>query len=140
VALAVEDEASSAASFFVGNLNFVKIRWLDGLVIAYGILLIAAGIHGYLSPHGTANPMVSLITRSVSGAIAIGLAAYTTTNPRVGRIGSAVLALLIFGHTGVLYLQKGGVTSLVLCVASLIVVCCLLGGHFAAMKKRKSGL
>jgi hypothetical protein len=138
VALAVEDEASSAASFFVGNLKSVKIRWLDGLVIAYGILLIASGIYGYFLHN--ANSMVALITRSVSGAIELGLVAYTTTNPRVGRIGAAVVALVIFGHTAMLYFQKRGVTSLILSVASLIVVCCLLGGHFAAMKKRKSGL
>jgi len=116
----------------------MRLKWLDGLVIFYGILLIAFGIQGYLKHD--ANSTAALITRTISGVIVIGLAAYTKTNPRVGRIGSAVIALLIMGHTFPLYFQKHGTVALILALSSLVVFCSLLGGHFAAVQKKKSGL
>jgi uncharacterized membrane protein (UPF0136 family) len=113
----------------------MKSQWLDAVVVAYAILLVASGIHGFLD-----HNMVALITRCVSGAVVLGLAAYGKTNPRVGRIGIAVLALVIMGHTAVEYLKRHGTTSLILAVASLVVFACLLSGHFLAMRKLKAGV
>jgi hypothetical protein len=116
----------------------MRVRWLDGLVLLYGIILIASGIYGYLLHNS--NSTAALIGRCAAGAIVIGLAAYTRTNPRMGRIGVAVISLLTFGHTLQLYFEKHSKTGLAISIISLLVFVCLLGGHFAAMKKKKSGL
>jgi len=112
----------------------MKIKWLDGLVIAYGVLLIGMGIYATVTYHEIA----SLLGGGISGVLEIGLALYTKTNPRVGRIGSAVIALALIGMMGHEYQKSGKPNFLILTVASVIVFACLLGGHFYAMSKRKS--
>ncbi len=112
----------------------MRMRWLDALVLAYGILLIAMGIYASAKYHETA----SLIGGGVTGVLEIGFAAFTVTNPRVGRIGSAVIALLLIGMMGSEYAKSGKLNFLILTVASVIVFVCLMGGHFYAMSKRKS--
>ena len=110
----------------------MRIRWLDALVLFYGILLIVLAVDGYL--HGS---LISLISGGIFGLLEIGFAAFTTTNPRVGRIGSAVVALIILGRFLPSYFENHKTTSLILAVASAIVFVCLLGGHFYAMSRRK---
>jgi uncharacterized membrane protein (UPF0136 family) len=111
----------------------MRLRWLDALILGYGILLIVMGIVGYL--HGS---VISLVTGGISGVLEIGFAALTTTNPRVGRIGSAVVALLILGSMLPESIKKGKADFIILAVASGIVFACLMGGHFYAMSRRKA--
>jgi hypothetical protein len=110
----------------------MRSKWLDVVVLVYALLLVASGIHAFFD-HNT----VGLITRCISGVVVLCLAAYGRTNPRVGRIGIAVLALVIMGHTAIEFFKKHGTTSLILAVASLIVFASLGAGHMLAMKKLK---
>lgn len=113
----------------------MRMRWLDGLVILYGVFLIAMGIYGFATKGST----VSLIAGTISGLIEIGLGVITPKNPRVGRIGAAVVALLMFGNFAK-ELHPGGKPDLIaIAVVSMIVFLLLLGGHFYAMNRRKSG-
>ena len=111
----------------------MRLRWLDALVLFYGILLIAMGIYGYMAT----KHMPSLIAGCTAGVLVIGFAALTQSNPRVGRIGSAVIALLMVGMFTPKILD-GKLDLAILGVASLIVFLCLAGGHFYAMSRRKA--
>lgn len=103
------------------------------MVLLYGIFLIAMAIQGYLK-----GSVVSLISGGAAGMLEIGLAAYTRTNPRIGRMGSALIALLIFGRFAPAYFTGHKLTSLALAVVSIVVFLCLLGGHFYAVSRRKA--
>jgi uncharacterized membrane protein (UPF0136 family) len=110
------------------------MRWLDNLVLVYGIFLIAMGIYGFIGAHS----VVSLIAGSVSGIIEIGFALVTPKNPRLGRIGASVVALLMLGKFAP-EVHSGGKPDLMAIAAfSLVVFACLLGGHFYAMNRRKA--
>jgi hypothetical protein len=108
----------------------MKLKGLDIIVLVYAVILIGAGVDG-----GMEHKTVALITRIVAGVVVLGLLALKQVNPRVSRIGTAVFALVILGHTGWEAIKKPGVTAMIITVASLIVVCSLVEGHFAAMKK-----
>jgi hypothetical protein len=109
------------------------MQWLDALVLFYGILLIVMAVIGFLK-----GSVISLIVGGVCGALEIGFAALAKSNPRVGRIGSAVISLLILGQFLPAYFAKHLTTALILWVSSLIVFVCLLGGHLYAMRLRKA--
>jgi uncharacterized membrane protein (UPF0136 family) len=109
------------------------MRWLDALVIFYGILLILMGIDGFLH-----KSIISLIAGGTCGILEIGFAALSVTNPRVGRIGSAIIAVLMIGKFTPDYFKDHKLAELILMVSSIVVFCCLLGGHFYAMSKRKA--
>jgi len=113
----------------------MRMRWLDALVLVYGILLITLALYAYFVAHS----LPSLIFGGGSGILEIGFAALTRSNPRVGRIGSAVVALLIAGKFVPECFKPNPKWDFVLLAASSVVVfVCLLGGHFYAMSKRKA--
>ncbi|HWD40323.1 MAG TPA: TMEM14 family protein [Fimbriimonas sp.] len=111
----------------------MRMRWLDGLVLAYGLLLIVMAIYAYAVAHS----VMSLIMGGGSGILEIGFAALTQTNPRIGRIGSAAISLVLMGFFIPEALKKGKVDMYILAAASVIVFVCLMGGHFYAMSRRK---
>jgi uncharacterized membrane protein YccC len=110
----------------------MRLRWIDGLVLAYGILLIGMALFAYIAH----KSLLSLIMGGTTGMLEIGFAALARTNPRPARMGSGVIALLLFGMMGREYAKTGKVDFLVLTLASGAVFACLLGGHFYAMSKR----
>lgn len=103
------------------------------LIFIYGIFLIVMGIDGYLH-HST----VSLIVAGTCGVLEIGCAAMAKTNPRLGFIGAAAIALLVLGSRLPAALSKGGWAAWISTAFSLVVIVVLLGSHLLAMSKRKS--
>ena len=113
----------------------MRLRWLDALVLSYGILLIALALYAFETKHS----IMSLIMGGGSGVLEIGLAALSLTHPRPGRIGCAVVALIL----SVFFVQQCIKSDfkwdfVVLAVASIIVVVSLMGGHLYAMSKKKA--
>ena len=111
----------------------MRFRALDFLVLAYGIILIVMAIDGFLH-----HSVISLISGGLCGLIELGFAALRPKNPRVSRIGAAVVALLILLKFAPDYFHKHQTPALILALSSLIVVMCLVGGHFVAMSQKKS--
>lgn len=95
------------------------------------------GLHGYLGAHS----MPSLIGGTAIGLIEIFLAALSKTNPRVGFIGAAVVALLASGNWIGLLVRAGKLViypELVGLILSLGLALYLVGGHVTA-KRRSRG-
>ena len=70
----------------------MKPKVLDGIVLAYGLFLIVLGIVGY----ATSQHLISLIAGGVSGALVLFFLAITAKFRQAGRIGVAVISLLMF--------------------------------------------
>lgn len=104
------------------------------IVAIYGLLSIALGFYGYLEKGSS----VSLIAGGITGLLLLGSVALAKTNPRVARIGAAVIALLMLGQMGRSAMKEPKWHTITMAVASLIVLIILVGGHFAAMSKRKA--
>jgi len=122
----------------------VKPKVLDGLVLAYGLLLIALGIVGYAIGHS----VISLIAGGVSGALVLFFLAITAKKRQVGRIGVAVISLLMFlNFAGAIAKNLTADPAIasktpvwqayVLAPVSLLVFLALGIGHMLAMKERK---
>ncbi len=119
----------------------MKPKLLDGLVLAYGLLLIALGIYGYAKDQS----LISLIAGGASGAIVLLFLVITAKNRQAGRIGVAVVSLLLLGRFGMssmkaLHAPPDGAAVwhvYTIAVASLIVFLALGFGHMSAVKARK---
>ena len=123
----------------------MKPKVLDGLVLAYGLLLIALGVVGYALGHS----VISLIAGGVSGALVLFFLAITAKKRQIGRIGVAVISLLMFlNFAGAIASRLSAVATAnppktpiwqayVLAPVSLLVFLALGFGHMAAMKARK---
>lgn len=101
--------------------------------------MIAMGLQAYLFPDGKAS-LPSLIAGAGVGVIEIGLAAYSKTNPRVGFIGAAVVALLPLGRFLPHLIKDGHLViypSLVGDVLSIGLALYLVGGHLAAKRRSR---
>lgn len=111
---------------------------LNALVAVYGVLLIVLGAYGYLFTES--KSIVSLIAGGAAGLLTLAFLWYTKTNPRVGRIGNAVVALALAGQ----FLPKAlkGPASpgdaiwhvWTIALASILVFLALGAGHMMAMK------
>lgn len=112
----------------------MKAKWLDALVLVYGALLIGLGLEAYLAKQS----LPSLLGGGGLGLAAIFFAAFTSVNPRVGRIGAAVVTLLTLGRFVPALLKEPKWSNIVLVVASLIVFGCLGAGHMLAMKAKRN--
>ncbi len=104
-------------------------------ILIYAILAIALGAYGYWEK----GSVVSIIAGGIAGLLLLGSLALAKTNPRVGRIAAAVVALLMLGQMGRKAFEDGTWHTIAMTVASLIVIGILVGGHFSAMAKRKAG-
>lgn len=113
----------------------MRFRSLDALVLVYAILLIALGIYAYLDVHH----LPSMLGGVGSGVVELLFLAYTSKNPRVGRMGAAIVALLLFFMFFGMMIQKGPAwNNVTIALASLIVVVALVGGHMTAMSRRRA--
>jgi uncharacterized membrane protein (UPF0136 family) len=122
----------------------VKPKALDRIVLSYGIFLIVMGVIGYVVGHH----LMSLIAGGLAGALVLFFLAITAKKRQIGRIGVAVISLLMF-------LQFAGSIAMrltadpatapktpiwqayVIAPVSLLVFAALGMGHMAAMKERR---
>ena len=119
----------------------MKPKVLDALVLAYGLILIALGVIGYMKD-GSA---ISLGAGVVSGLIVLGFLAITAKKRQVGRIGVAVVSLLLLGQFGMKSIKAIGAPDdgkavwhvYIIAITSLVVFVALGLGHMMAMKEKK---
>lgn len=122
----------------------MKPKVLDGLVLGYGLLLIALGVIGYL----ISGSIISLIAGGGAGALVLVFLAITAKKRQIGRIGVAVISLLMLGNFGVKAIKSLSAAPMTgtqtptwhvwtIAIASLIVFLALGLGHMAAMKERR---
>lgn len=70
----------------------MKPKVLDALVLVYGLLLIALGVIGYVVGHH----FMSLVGGGTAGVLVLGFLYITAKKRQLGRIGVAVVSLLMF--------------------------------------------
>lgn len=110
------------------------MKFVDVVVLLDALVLIVMGILGFAEGHSVA----SLVAGVLFGGLLLGFLAYTKTNPRVGRIGAAVVCLLPLGRFLPALLKKHNIYPAGIIVACSIITFCVLGaGHMMAMSKRK---
>lgn len=110
---------------------------IDVVVLIYALLSLGMGLEAYIAK----KSLPSLLGGGGAGIILIGLLALGKTNPRAGRIGSAIVTLLLLGRFSPTFLtQWTWYPAGIMAIASAIVFAVLAGGHMAAMKKKKAGL
>jgi len=113
----------------------MRLRSLDVLVAAYGLLVIALAVYAFVATHSK----MSLMMGGSSGVLVLILLAVSFKSPRVGRIGTAVIALIL----GIFFIKeclKTGFAKVdfdVLALASIVVVVALGAGHMYAMKQKR---
>lgn len=119
----------------------MKPKVLDGLVLAYGLLLIALGVFGYLKD----GSIISLAAGVGSGAVVLVFLAITAKKRQLGRIGVAVVSLLLLGRFGMQSMKAMNAAAdgkavwhvYTIAIASLIVFLALGAGHMMAMRERR---
>ena len=119
----------------------MKPKVLDGLVLVYGLLLIALGVYGYTKD----GSVISLLAGGISGLLVLGFLAVTAKNRQLGRIGVAVVSLLLLGRFGMSAFKALNAPSdgaavwhiYTIALASLVVFVALGVGHLGATKARK---
>ena len=103
------------------------MSWLKAVLVLYSLLNIIGGVAGYV----TKQSMPSLISGVAAGAIILGAAAFAVTNPKVGYIVAAVVTLADLGFFAPKLMKGGGLWPAgVMVVTSVIVLICLVAGHF----------
>lgn len=115
------------------------MKLVDVAVLSLAIVSIVFGILGATGATGGHPSMMSLIAGGGLGAGLLGFLAFTKTNPRVGRIGAAVITLVLVLWSASTFFRKGtwyphGI-MMILSIATLAI---LLHGHFSAMKAKKA--
>ncbi len=106
---------------------------LNVFLLIYGILMIAMGIHGFVSKGSVA----SLVAAGSVGAIIIGTVALYKTNPRPARIIGAVVSLLTLGMEGSKLLNKPVFYPHGLAAGLSVIAFVWLGaGHLLAQRDR----
>ena len=104
------------------------------MLVMYAVLLIALGFYRYVTDHN----MIALVGGGVSGLLILGTVALSMSHPRPGRIGAAIITLLLLGHVGMQMIKEPNAPSIISFVASLVVIVTLAAGHFMAVSKKKS--
>lgn len=113
------------------------MKLVDIAVLVLAILSIAFGIMGFTGATGGHPSPISLVAGGGLGAGLLGMLALTKSSPRMGRIGAAVITLILVGWSSSTYFKKGTVYPHgIMMVASIATLGVLLGGHFAAQKKK----
>lgn len=102
------------------------------VVAAYGILSIALGVYGY------SKSPISLIAGGIAGLLVLGSLALVKTQPRVARIGVAVIALLMLLQMGKKAVVEQQWHQITMSIASLIVIIVLVGAHLAATSRKRA--
>src|SRR4051812_8326646 len=103
------------------------MKWLNAVIVIYGILLIALGVYGFTATHS----VISIIAGGISGLLEIVSVAVYPKIPRASRIAAAVIALiLVFAMAGKAFTQHTWHTVTITITSALMVIL-LLGTHFA---------
>jgi uncharacterized membrane protein (UPF0136 family) len=103
------------------------MSWLKAVLVLYSLLNIIGGVAGYISKQS----VPSLISGTVAGVILLGATAYSSTNPRVGYIIAAVVTIGDLGFFAPKLMKGGGLWPAgVMVAASVVVLICLVAGHF----------
>jgi uncharacterized membrane protein (UPF0136 family) len=116
------------------------MKLVDVVVLLYALLTIVMGVLGYVAPATGHSSPISLIAGVGIGLLLLGALALTRSNPRVGRISTAVIALLPLGRFLPAFIKSKGqdwYPAGIMVLAGLFTVGVLLGGHFMAMSMRK---
>ena len=108
------------------------MRGLNLLIVIYAVLCIVLGIYGAIS----AKEYFSLAGVLI-GVLQFACLGWTRSNPRAGRIGSLVIAILVLGQFMPKFIKLGKWPAGVLSIASIILIIALLAGDFMAMSAKK---
>lgn len=115
------------------------MKLVDVAVLSLAILSIVFGIMGATGATGGHPSMMSLYAGGGLGAGLIGFLAFTKTNPRVGRIGSAVITLILVIWSASTFFRKGTwYPHGIIMIVSVATLAILLYGHFSAIKAKKA--
>lgn len=107
---------------------------LNVLLMLYAALNLGLGIYGF----AVKQSMVSLIAGAAIAALILFTLWLTKTNPRMGRIGSLIVAVLVTGRFLPMFLKSGDwLPAGILSIASGVVIIALLAGHMMAMQAKK---
>jgi len=107
------------------------MRWLDGVLLAFGVLNIFAGAEAYFAK----GSLPSLLGGGLAGIVVIAGAALAKSHPTAGYAVAALGTLAVGGRMLGTYLSKHTVwPGLVFTVLSAAVLVCLVVGYFAAKK------
>lgn len=114
------------------------MAWPRVLVLLYGLFNIVLGIQSYFFPSSGKASLVSLIAAGGMGLAVVYFFTLIPKNPRVGYIGTTVLALASAGR----FAQKafGGESypGMTVFAVSLFVAVALTLAHFMAKAKSAS--
>lgn len=109
--------------------------WLNTLIVIYAVFQMAFGIYGTVQ----AGEPMSAIAGIAIGILQFACLGVTKKNPRVGRIASLVVALLVVGRFGKPFFVDGKwYPAGIEVVSSLILVVALIAGHLLAMQAKKN--
>ena len=120
----------------------MKPKVLDGIVLAYGLFLIALGIVAYAISQHT----MSLVGGGGAGLLVLGFLAITAKKRQLGRIGVAVVSLgMLLMFTGTIVRSLNATTpsktpvwqAYTIAPVSLLVFLALGVGHMQAMKAKR---
>jgi len=107
---------------------------LNVLLMLYAALNLGLGIYGFAIKQSS----VSLIAGAAIAALILFTLWLTKSNPRMGRIGSLIVAVLVTGQFLPKFLKSGDwLPAGILSIASGVVILALLGGHMMAMQAKK---
>lgn len=112
------------------------MSWLGVVLFFYALLNIGGGIEGYMAK----GSIASLISGVASGLILIGAATLAKSNPKIGYGIAAFVTVATAGFFISRYVKSHAVwPALVMIVASVLVLVCLIVGHFMAGSKPATG-
>ncbi len=107
------------------------MRWLDSVLVIFGLLSILGGIEGYLAK----GSVMSVMGGAGTGVIILAGVALAKTHPGAGYGVATVGTLAVGGMMLRSYMKNHAVwPGLTFTVLSAAVLICLVIGHYAARK------
>ena len=107
------------------------MRWLDSVLVSFGLLSILGGIEGYLAK----GSVMSVMGGAGTGVIILAGVALAKTHPGAGYGVATVGTLAVGGMMLRSYMKNHAVwPGLTFTVLSAAVLICLVIGHYAARK------
>lgn len=105
-------------------------------IFAYAAAMIILGLIGYFVD--STHNLGSIIGGGAIGILEIFFGTLSTSKPRIGYIGAAVVALLTAGMFVPRSFQDPKWGFVTIAILSVLLVVILLGGHFLTKKVSKS--
>lgn len=107
------------------------MRWLDSVLVGFGLLSILGGVEGYLAK----GSVMSVVGGAGTGLIIIAGAALAKSHKTPGYALATFGTLAVGGMMLRSYMKSQALwPGLTFTVLSAIVLVCLVVGHFAARK------